>query len=396
MAGQGIRSKVIDEEYKIWKKNAPFLYDIVMTHALEWPSLTVQWVSDASIRDAAENVANKLVLGTHTSNGEQNYLMIASIQFPSRVDKTNINKASGKSAVCGKLEVNIRINHQGEVNRARYMPQNPFILATKSPSSEVYVFDVSRHPSSPKDDSFCLEHRCLGHTKEGYGLSWNHNIAGQLLSGSDDGRICLWNLNESNTNVHALNSWTGHSDVVEDVSWHVHSPHVFGSVGDDRQVLLWDTRTASSAGPFIQISEAHGSDINSIAFNPYHEFLLATGSADRLIKLWDIRNTSNAVHTLDSHEKEVFQIQWAPFDASVLASCGADRRIHVWDLRHIGTLSSISDDKSPAELLFIHGGHNDKISDLSWNTMQDWVMASVSDDNVLQIWRMGENIHARH
>ena len=36
--------RVIDEEYKIWKKNTPFLYDLVLTHALEWPSLTVQWM----------------------------------------------------------------------------------------------------------------------------------------------------------------------------------------------------------------------------------------------------------------------------------------------------------------------------------------------------------------
>uniref|UniRef100_A0A286XZU4 Histone-binding protein RBBP4-like N-terminal domain-containing protein n=1 Tax=Cavia porcellus TaxID=10141 RepID=A0A286XZU4_CAVPO len=34
---------VISEEYKIWKKNMPFLYDLVMTYALEWPSLTTQW-----------------------------------------------------------------------------------------------------------------------------------------------------------------------------------------------------------------------------------------------------------------------------------------------------------------------------------------------------------------
>jgi histone-binding protein RBBP4 len=35
--------KIINEEYKIWKKNTPFLYDLVLTHALEWPSLTLQW-----------------------------------------------------------------------------------------------------------------------------------------------------------------------------------------------------------------------------------------------------------------------------------------------------------------------------------------------------------------
>jgi hypothetical protein len=36
--------RLVNEEYKIWKKNTPFLYDLVITHALEWPSLTVQWL----------------------------------------------------------------------------------------------------------------------------------------------------------------------------------------------------------------------------------------------------------------------------------------------------------------------------------------------------------------
>ncbi|KAG7530232.1 WD40-repeat-containing domain superfamily [Arabidopsis thaliana x Arabidopsis arenosa] len=36
-----IEERLINEEYKIWKKNTPFLYDLVITHALEWPSLTV-------------------------------------------------------------------------------------------------------------------------------------------------------------------------------------------------------------------------------------------------------------------------------------------------------------------------------------------------------------------
>jgi hypothetical protein len=38
--------KIINEEYKIWKKNSPFLYDLVLTHALEWPSLTAQWTPE--------------------------------------------------------------------------------------------------------------------------------------------------------------------------------------------------------------------------------------------------------------------------------------------------------------------------------------------------------------
>ena len=42
----GLEQKVIAEEYKIWKKNCPFLYDTVVTHALEWPSLTASWLPD--------------------------------------------------------------------------------------------------------------------------------------------------------------------------------------------------------------------------------------------------------------------------------------------------------------------------------------------------------------
>lgn len=44
----GVEERVINEEYKIWKKNTPFLYDLVMTHALEWPSLTAQWLPEVT------------------------------------------------------------------------------------------------------------------------------------------------------------------------------------------------------------------------------------------------------------------------------------------------------------------------------------------------------------
>ena len=40
----------------------------------------------------------------------------------------------------------------------------------------------------------------------------------------------------------------------------------------------------------------------------------------------------------------------------------------------------------PPELLFIHGGHTSKISDFSWNLNDDWVVASVAEDNILQVW----------
>ena len=76
----------------------------------------------------------------------------------------------------------------------------------------------------------------------------------------------------------------------------------------------------------------------------------------------------------------------SPFSETILATCGADRRVNVWDLSLIGQEQDPDDaEDGPPELLFIHGGHTDKIADFSWNGNDDWVVASVSDDNVLQV-----------
>jgi histone-binding protein RBBP4 len=72
--------RMIQEEYKVWKKNSPFLYDKVLTHSLEWPSLTVQWLNEVSTDNERQVSIHKMILGTHTSDGEQNYLMIGEVR----------------------------------------------------------------------------------------------------------------------------------------------------------------------------------------------------------------------------------------------------------------------------------------------------------------------------
>lgn len=58
------------------------------------------------------------------------------------------------------------------------------------------VFDYTKHPSKPDPSGECHpDLRLRGHQKEGYGLSWNPNLNGYLLSASDDHTICLWDIN---------------------------------------------------------------------------------------------------------------------------------------------------------------------------------------------------------
>jgi len=237
--------------------------------------------------------------------------------------------------------------------------------------------------------------RLKGHQKEGYGLSWNPNMNGHLLSASDDHTICLWDINAPAKEkcVDAKTIFTGHTAVVEDVAWHLLHESLFGSVADDQKLMIWDTRSNVNTKPSHTV-DAHTAEVNCLSFNPYSEFILATGSADKTVALWDLRNLKLKLHSFESHKDEIFQVQWSPHNETILASSGTDRRLHVWDLSKIGEEQSAEDaEDGPPELLFIHGGHTAKISDFSWNPSEPWVICSVSEDNIMQVWQMAENIY---
>jgi len=396
--------KDIAEAYKIWKKNAPFLYDVVLTHALEWPSLTVQWLKrKLEIKDK-DYTEHELLLGTHTSDGAQNHLMIARVKLPSEDTQLDARKyddergeLGGYGGTASKVEITVRLNHDGEVNRARYMPQDDYVIATKTVSGAVDVFFIRDHESVPAADGPAQPNvRCNGHEQEGYGLDWNPLTRGLLASASDDGSVCVWdtaNASASPDGLAPLHKLTGvHDGVVGDVQWHRHHPHLFGTVGDDRFFHLFDTRDCKEAKTSAQV---HDKECQTLSFSPHIEYLMLTGGNDNIVKLWDMRKPDRALHQFFGHQGDIFKVEWSPFSEAVIASCSADRRVMVWDLGRIGLEQSQEEaEDGPPELIFTHGGHTGKVSDFSWNSNDPWMISSVSEDNVVQVWQMAEKIYA--
>ncbi|KAJ3056940.1 Histone-binding protein rbbp4 [Rhizophlyctis rosea] len=393
--------KVINEDYKTWKKNSPFLYDLVVTHAFEWPSLTVQWLPDMERPEGKDYTLQRIILGTHTSDQEQNYLQIAQVQLPRDDASPDVSKydedrqeGGGYGGMESKIQIIQQINHDGEVNRARYMPKNPDIIATRTAKGAVLVFDRTRHSSRPAPDGICNpDIRLVGHEGEGYGMSWHPRKEGLLLTAGHDQTVCSWDLRGKPKDVRTLQPerrYTGHTANVEDVAWSDLIEPVFASVGDDKTLIIWDTR----ADKPVWNAEGHAMEINAVAFNPKNEHLLATGSADKTVALWDMRNMLKPVHSLVGHQEDVLQVAWCPHSETVIASSAGDMRINVWDLSRIGEEQSAEDaEDGPPELMFVHGGHTNKVPDFSWNPNQPWTMASVAEDNIVQVWQMAKSIY---
>ena len=59
-----------------------------------------------------------------------------------------------------------------------------------------------------------------------------------------------------------------------------------------------------------------------------------------------------------------------------------------WDLNKVGEEQTPEESvEGPPELLFIHGGHTNRISDFSRNLNDPWVDCSAAEDNLIQVWK---------
>lgn len=181
---------------------------------------------------------------------------------------------------------------------------------------------------------------------------------------------------------------TGHETEIQDIAWHPLHSTIIGSAGIDKCFCLFDIRSRNPAKPSHRV-EAHEASVNAISF-ALSESIFATGSDDGTVALWDMRNLSRKLHSLKYHTNEVFTIDWCQdvARASLLASGGADRRICLWDVRKIGEKQERVDLTTPAELLFVHGGHSGRVTDVTWNPAQGrkLMIASVAEDCIVQAW----------
>lgn len=382
------RELTIKEEYQLWRKNCRYMYEFVSETALTWPSLTIQWLPENKTNEEEGLIDAKLLLGTHTSGEDTNYLKVASTQIPLSSSINPEEKSSKK--VSSRIKITKKFENNFEINRARYMPQDPSIVSTINGAGEIDLYNLSGEKKT------AIAH-LTPHEDNGYGLSWNPHKKGYLLTASDDKTVILTDTSQLDATSEVC-KFTTHKDIVNDAKWHQFDENLFGSVSDDKYFYLFDIRTPNE--PVSKFYHPESEGINSLSFSPFSQYLVATGNANSNISLLDTRKLSTKsgvsdglLHTMMGHSDSITSLEFSPHKDGMLASGSQDRRLILWDLFKIGEEQAQEDaeDGCP-ELFMMHAGHTGAVTDLSWCPYKDWTIGSVADDNIVHLWEVGKTL----
>lgn len=381
-----LREKVINEEFKIWKKTVPLLYDTIHTLALEYPLLSTDFFPEYSISDDKNLITAKLAVGTNSSGKAQDHVHVIDVTLPSTLAPNFTDFAIGESIPIpsnmskNAMKISSLWKHPGEVNCLKVSPDGSKI-ATFDKEGAIHVY-------SEGEDA---DQKLSYHTAEGYCLEWVTNQ--QFLSGANDNKIALWDLTSKNGPIKKFNS---HRAVINDISYSIPSKNLFGSAADDYTVQIHDIR-APEESPAIKFTQKYIQ--NAIQFHPEVTTLFATAGKDNLVTLYDARNVKEPLRKFYGHNDSVIGLKWGSVsDFNLLHSWGLDKRVLTWDLTQLGeefvpSAIDTSDSRRRLKqngdpcLQFIHGGHTKRVNDVALHPKIPSLFATVGDECLLEVYK---------
>ena len=163
-----------------------------------------------------------------------------------------------------------------------------------------------------------------------------------LISGGADSAICLWDLEENNSNdsyrflpVASVNRSTpgSHTHALTSLSIYPFDllPSTILTTSYDKTLKLFSIDTAGIAPvhTFDLIDTPYTHSLSPVASSAA---LIAVGTAHPAVKLLDLR-TGLTTHTLPGHNGAVFSVSWSPRSEHLLASGSTEGRVLFFDVR---------------------------------------------------------------
>lgn len=189
-------------------------------------------------------------------------------------------------------------------------------------------------------------------------------IAGVLISGSDNGSVGLWSL-RTGENIRAL---TGHQGGV----WALAARYPILVTGStDRTLIVWDLTSGARLADLV----GHSSTVRCVLIigdegqpTGTHVRAVVSGSRDGTVRVWDIR-TGNCQHILTGHTASVRCL--APWGTEHVVSGSYDGTLRVWNVR-------------TGQCTAVCAGHDGKVYSVA--TSSEYIFSGGMDAKI-RVWR---------
>ncbi|KAK4369167.1 hypothetical protein RND71_012959 [Anisodus tanguticus] len=152
-------------------------------------------------------------------------------------------------------------------------------------------------------------------------ICWNGYIKSQIASSNFEGVVQIWDVTRSQLFMEMRE----HERRVWSVDFSVADPTMLASGSDDGSVKLWNINQGVSVGTIKTKA-----NVCCVQFPFDSGRSLAFGSADHKIYYYDLRNSKMPLCTLIGHNKTVSYIKF--IDSTTLVSASTDNTLKLWDL----------------------------------------------------------------
>ncbi|XP_055824047.1 protein SPA1-RELATED 4-like isoform X2 [Solanum dulcamara] len=152
-------------------------------------------------------------------------------------------------------------------------------------------------------------------------ICWNGYIKSQIASSNFEGVVQVWDVTRSQVFMEMRE----HERRVWSVDFSVADPTMLASGSDDGSVKLWNINQGESVGTIKTKA-----NVCCVQFPFDSGRSLAFGSADHKIYYYDLRNSTMPLCTLIGHNKTVSYVKF--IDSTTLVSASTDNTLKLWDL----------------------------------------------------------------
>ncbi|KAL3503211.1 hypothetical protein ACH5RR_037660 [Cinchona calisaya] len=192
-------------------------------------------------------------------------------------------------------------------------------FATAGVNKKIKVFEYNSILSEERDIHYPVVE--MASRSKLSSICWNGYIKSQIASSNFEGVVQVWDVTRSQIFMEMRE----HERRVWSVDYSVADPTLLASGSDDGSVKLWNINQGVSVGTIKTKA-----NVCCVQFPFESGRCLAFGSADHRIYYYDLRNSKIPLCTLIGHNKTVSYVKFV--DSTTLVSASTDNTLKLWDL----------------------------------------------------------------